>query len=74
MLNELAQLTPCTLPEPTGERHRFTSKAAVLAFYEQFQGWDTYELVLRMAPDRSFVVDVTMSESNSPAPAESRSL
>ena len=54
----LAQLTPRTLPEVTGERHMFTTKAQVVAFYDTFQGWDTCELVLRRAPDRSYAVDV----------------
>jgi hypothetical protein len=64
----LAQLTPCELPETTGERFRFTTKADVLSFFDNFSGWDTHELVLMMAPDRSYAVDVC--ELNPPVQAE----
>jgi hypothetical protein len=52
-MNELAQLPPCELPEPSGERHRFTSKADLLASFASFSGWDTHELVLMMAPEHA---------------------
>jgi hypothetical protein len=64
-LTALAQLTPCELPEPTGPRHRFITKADLLAFYDAFEDWDTCELVLRMDVDRSYAVDVCKFKSAS---------
>jgi hypothetical protein len=59
-----AVLTPYELPETTGVRHRFDTVAAVKQFYEEFQQWDTHQLVLHLGLDRRWAVDVE------PLPAE----
>jgi hypothetical protein len=58
MIIDLTLLTPSELPRFTDERYRFASTADVLAFYQSFTRWDTCDLRLTMAPDRSYAVDV----------------
>ncbi|MFY9842736.1 MAG: hypothetical protein WAK23_06485 [Terriglobales bacterium] len=58
--NNPPQLTPCELPDlpEGGERHFFTTVAGVIDFQGSFSRWDTHDIVVYMAIDKRYALDV----------------